>query len=117
MSDEEEHVPTPKKSVIKRVATQKSTNLKTTESTKSWWKTKEKKKLGDKGSTSAKAIDVEALLSMGTKSSVTAKTLASMTKEQNDSIMGTAEKELLVQARKGLRDETMGGSTTCDGGG
>ncbi len=54
-----------------------------------------------------KAIDVEKILSMGSKTSVQTKTMALMTEDQNNSIIGTAEKSLLAQARKGLRDETM----------
>jgi hypothetical protein len=53
------------------------------------------------------AIDVEKLLSMQSKTSVQTKTMALMTEEQKQSIIGTAGKALLAQARKGLRDETM----------
>jgi hypothetical protein len=41
------------------------------------------------------------------KTSVQSKTIALMTTEQRDSIIETAEKALLAQARKGLCDENM----------
>ncbi len=68
---------------------------------------KEKKNNSRSGNTSAKAIDVEALFSMGSKTSVTAKNMAAMTSQQSSEMMDTAGKALLIQARKGLRDETM----------
>jgi hypothetical protein len=55
----------------------------------------------------ASAIDVEALLKSGNKNSVTNRTMAAMTSDEQTKIIGTAEKSLLKQAKKGLRVEAM----------
>jgi hypothetical protein len=103
MSDEEETVSVPQKNAKRNVWN----NAKEEEPGDKRTQPKEKEKKSRSGKTCAKAISVEALFSMGSKTSVTAKTMAAMTSQQNSDIMDTAGKALLIQARKGLRDETM----------
>ncbi len=57
--------------------------------------------------TNASAIDVQALLKSGNKKSGTNRTMAAMTAEEQTEIIGTAEKSLMKQAKKGLRVEAM----------
>jgi hypothetical protein len=50
---------------------------------------------------------VDALFKSGDKNSVTNKTLSDMTPEQQTAIVGSVEKILMKQAKKGLRVEAM----------
>jgi hypothetical protein len=52
-------------------------------------------------------IDVDALLKSASKKSVTTKTMDAMTSLEKTAILGSAEKTLLKQAKKGLRLEAM----------
>ncbi len=54
-----------------------------------------------------KEAQYEGLVKSGDKNSVTNKTLAAMTPEQQTAIIGSAEKSLMRQAKKGLRVEAM----------
>ena len=53
------------------------------------------------------AVDVQALIQSGGKQSVTSRTIASMSTEEQASIIGTAEKTIIKEAKKGLRKEAM----------
>jgi hypothetical protein len=66
-------------------------------------KKEEEKRKGKKPDT----IDVDALLKSGTKKSVTTKTMDAMTSLEKTAILGSTEKTLLKQAKKGLRQEAM----------
>ncbi len=58
-------------------------------------------------------IDVEALLKSGDKNSVISKTIAAMTPEQQTEILGSVEKTLIQQDKKGLQVQAM---KVCDYG-
>jgi hypothetical protein len=53
------------------------------------------------------AVDVQALIKSGGKQSVTNRTIASMSTEEQATIIGTAEKTIIKEAKKGLRKEAM----------
>ena len=53
------------------------------------------------------AVDVQALINSGGKKSVTNRTIAAMSTEEQATIIGTAEKTIIKEAKKGLRKEAM----------
>ncbi len=52
-------------------------------------------------------IDVDALLKSTSKTSVTAKTIDAMTANEKNAMLGSAEKKLMKEAKKGFRQEAM----------
>ena len=70
-------------------------------------KSKEEDKPKRRNNTKASAVDIQALINSGGKKSVTNQTIASMTTEEQATIIGTAEKTILKEAKKGLRKEAM----------
>jgi hypothetical protein len=75
-----------------------------------WGKTKSKEedKPKTRNNKKASAVDIQALIHFGSKKSVTNRTIAGMTtEEQATTIIGSAEKTIMKEAKKGLRKEAM----------
>jgi hypothetical protein len=66
-------------------------------------KRKEEETTNESKSKHPMAINVEAILKSGSKTSVTNKTIAAMTSAEQQNVIGTAGKTLMKQAKKGLR--------------
>jgi hypothetical protein len=74
-------------------------------------KSKEKDKPKRRNNKKASAVDIQALIHSGSTKSVTNRTIAAMTTEEQATIIGSAEKIIMKEAKKGLRKEAM---KVCD---